>query len=237
MSVKHRHFSPITVMAEAGRRRVHRITCSECGTHGDVSANTHSGSRNHDDLLKVWRRAGWTIGNNHNRDLCPACTSAKRRKGSGGSSAEADEVIPSSSPEAENMTVDTKGAEPPRQPNFEEKRIIFAKLEEVYIDERTGYSDDWTDQRVADSLGVPRKWIEDMREANFGPVRNNEETRLLIEEATKLRNELTELVNSAVREAKLMRDRADMLERNAKAAIPRLAELERRIATVEKAVR
>ena len=60
-------------------------------------------------------------------------------------------------------------AEPPRQMQREDRRIIISKLDEVYIDESVGYSGDWSDERVAEDLGVPRAWVSTIREENFGP--------------------------------------------------------------------
>jgi hypothetical protein len=50
-----------------------------------------------------------------------------------------------------------------------EKRIIYAKLEEVYADETTGYRGSWTDERVAIDLGIPKEWVSLIREDAFGP--------------------------------------------------------------------
>lgn len=112
------------------------------------------------------------------------------------------------------MTNTKQPAEAPRQPNFDEKRIIFTKLEEIYIDERTGYSGNWTDQKVADDLGIPRKWVEDMREANFGPVGNNEEARKAMDELGKLRVELSGLVADFATKAKGIQSRIDGVEKS-----------------------
>ncbi|RRY08852.1 hypothetical protein [Brucella anthropi] len=241
MHPKERIFPPISIQAEGGRRRVHRIQCSQCPAYSDVSANTISGTRNIDDLLKGWKRAGWLVGSRRNRDLCPTCYSAKRRRGSGGFTAEAVETIPSNSPDTEAMpvvepTVSVNGAEPPSQPTFEEKRIIFAKLEEVYLDHRTGYSSDWSDQRVADDLGVPRKWVEVMRDANFGPERSDEAIKTALAEAIKLRDEIAELLKSSREEAALMRARADLLEKKTKPLVACHGDIVRQIEALESAV-
>lgn len=51
-------------------------------------------------------------------------------------------------------------------------RIIMAKLEEVYIDENTGYRDDWDDAKVATDLGIPTGWVAFVRDRSFGPELN-----------------------------------------------------------------
>ncbi len=50
--------------------------------------------------------------------------------------------------------------EPPAELTRENRRIILAKLEEVYVDEKTGYSPGWTDAKLALDLGVPRAWVK-----------------------------------------------------------------------------
>ena len=71
-------------------------------------------------------------------------------------------------------------ADVPASPTPSDRRIIFAKLEEIYIDEVKGYSGNWTDEKVSRDLGVPRAWVSEVREINFGPIRDNEQTRELI---------------------------------------------------------
>lgn len=61
--------------------------------------------------------------------------------------------------------------QPPRQMSREDRRLIFAKLEEVYVDEGTGYTKGWHDERVAQDMAVPRSWVEVIREENFGPIK------------------------------------------------------------------
>lgn len=65
-------------------------------------------------------------------------------------------------------------AEAPKQMGRDERRLIFEKLNEVYVDERTGYSAKWSDETVAKDMGVPRAWVSEVRDQNFGPDRNEE---------------------------------------------------------------
>ena len=53
-----------------------------------------------------------------------------------------------------------------------DRRIIFNKIEDVYLEEATGYKSDWNDQKVADDLGVSVDWVSSIREENFGPAGN-----------------------------------------------------------------
>lgn len=68
----------------------------------------------------------------------------------------------------------------------DDRRIIFEKLNEVYVNERTGYSNGWSDERVAADLGVPRAWVRTIRDENFGDEITSEVTRKMIGEAKEL---------------------------------------------------
>jgi len=50
-----------------------------------------------------------------------------------------------------------------------DRRIVFAKLNDVYVDETTGYSADWDDAKVSADLGIPVEWVKEVRDADFGP--------------------------------------------------------------------
>jgi hypothetical protein len=117
--------------------------------------------------------------------------------------------------------------EAPREMSRADRRIIIAKIEEVYLDEQTGYSDGWSDQRVANDLGVPRAWVARLREENFGPEASNAATRKLLAEA----REFVSRAND--RAAQLNTLASDCMK--ARDAIRLEAErIERQIAAVEK---
>lgn len=74
-------------------------------------------------------------------------------------------------------------ADPPREPTKDERRLIFGKLDQVYLDEKRGYEKGWSDARVAEDLGVPRAWVEAIRAMNFGEENASEDARQLVEQA------------------------------------------------------
>lgn len=232
-------FAPITIpMDGGGRRRVHRIACSRCPSTFDVSANTHSGSRNHDDLARVFARNGWTLGRNRLRDLCPACS------GKGAKAAPAPvpqptptNPLPSNNAEVIPMVASKSAAEPPRKPTFDERRIIFAKLEEAYLDENRGYDTGWSDRKVAEDLGVPRAWVSEIREQNFGPLRDTEEVRVVTEEARKLVAEARELHDEAIKMRGVFLKAAESLNAKAEKIAADIATAEKRMADIERVMR
>lgn len=242
-----RRFIPITVPSEAGRRRVHRIQCSECPVSHDVSANTWGGARAIEDLLAIWRRGGWTVSKREGHDLCPNCTGKRLRRRRAGVQ-DAPLPLPSqpplpvlpeaptefqpviieddemARPKSTQKTEETKpvAAEPPRTPTFDEKRLIILSLQDHYVSEVVGYEPGYTDQRVGNELGVPWKWVAEIRDAMFGPVRDNEEVREVLAEARSLKDEVDATISSI----------EDMI----RPLQGKQAALDRRIAAIEKAL-
>lgn len=97
-----------------------------------------------------------------------------------------------------------KAEEPPTM-SREDRRLIFAKIDEVYLDETTGYSDGWTDSRVAEDLGVPLAWVKTIRAENFGEERSNaallanlEEAKWTLNEAKKIHDEIKSSLQTAM---------------------------------------
>jgi hypothetical protein len=65
----------------------------------------------------------------------------------------------------------------------DDRRIVFEKLNEVYLNDKVGYAKGWTDETVAVDLGVPRAWVRLIREENFGDEVGNEDIREQVREA------------------------------------------------------
>jgi hypothetical protein len=167
------------------------IRCSGC-PETDHVVNTARTAMPSDVVATRFRRAGWEVGATPAADLCPACVQRRadlRPKTKGATPASLPRVLPKS--KVESMTV--IAAAPPREMSLEDRRVIFAKLNEVYIDERTGYSNGWSDKRVAEDLGVPRAWAEQIRAENFGPARDSEEVREFLATAAALRADVEKL--------------------------------------------
>lgn len=63
-------------------------------------------------------------------------------------------------------------AEIDRKMTRADDQIIYLNLMDVYVDERSGYKDDWTDIKVAANLNVPVEWVALVRDRSFGPETN-----------------------------------------------------------------
>lgn len=184
----------------------YRLQCSAC-PEADSLGNTDIGADKAPHIVpQTFARRGWTVGKSPERDLCPACTRGRRpHPVPTGAVPMANPTLLTPTPlravPSATVPVPTPEkvkAEAPRVMSRDERRIINAKIDEVYIDEAHGYSIGWNDERVATDLGVPRAWVSQMRDENFGPELNAEvvkaraETDTIVAEMTKLRAAMTE---------------------------------------------
>lgn len=116
-------------------------------------------------------------------------------------------------------------AEQPRKMEREDRRIILAKLNDVYIDEASGYQSPWTDRKVAEDLGVPQAWVAELRDENFGPAADNQEIR-----------EMLKNVEAQAKDAvKLLAD-AKAIRAEGAALVERINELNRRSIEIGKSL-
>ena len=187
-----RYQHPVSVRVESGFRSVYRFHCSKCPAFYDISANTHTGRRNAEDLRRQMLRVGWDLGDKPEKDVCVTCIQARRKH----KSKTTAEVI--QMPKHVQIVSQHDG---PREPTRDERRIIFAKLQDVYIDEKTGYGSGWSDRKLAEDLGVPRAWVERIRDENFGPIPVSEDAVKQIEEAEKTLKDAQSLHGSMVADA------------------------------------
>jgi len=172
------------VQAPDGRyRRVHRFLCSKCGKSHQIGASDNGLPMTRDFIEKKLRAGGWQIGKSPDHDVCPDCVMKARKE----------------KRERQQMSVNVVQIKPeaPPEPSREDRRIIIAELESVYVDEKTGYSALWSDQKVAEKLGVPRKWVSDVREDLFGPEGSSEGAKELLAEAKAIRDAYADLAKAA----------------------------------------
>lgn len=152
-----------------------RIRCSRCPDHEKISA-TNGKAIPGEVIVKRFEAKGWRVSEKSvAHDICPKCLAGEQ-------SARKEAALKN----AVQPTVSTLAApraDPPEPMTREDKRVIFAKLNEVYVDEKTGYGPGWADGRVASDLGVPLAWVLTIREENFGPDASNEEIRGLVKQA------------------------------------------------------
>ncbi|MET3995011.1 hypothetical protein ABID65_006677 [Bradyrhizobium sp. S3.9.2] len=170
-------------------RRVRGII-AHCGAYGcnnvaTVPVNTQSNSTGNDDeiefkfISRKLERMGWQIGHVRYQHRCPKCLSIVKF----------DNKVEAKKNGAQPMKV----VENTRVMSREDRRIIFDKLNQVYVDDAVGYGAGWTDEKVATDLGVPRAWVRVIREENFGDEVANEDIRKKLNEATALLAEMKQI--------------------------------------------
>lgn len=212
-------FTPATIPHNGQRVRGYQAVCGHCGVRAQVPVNSFrsssSGEKEIDFTTKKFRERGWKIGNSESQNRCPACfASARNAVAKRKEAAVESPVIP----------IHAK-ADDPKPMGRDDRRIIFEKLNEVYADEKTGYSPGWTDSKVADDLGVPRAWVKQVRDEMFGPE-GNEEIRRALTEAKEL------LV-----EAKKVGPATEQVLTSIRALLARAEKIERTVIDIERALR
>lgn len=201
-------------------RKVAVITCRECGLTENIGIKHGYSLLPPTAIEKKFSKKGWTVGANPQWDICPICTEKKR--------AMKTQLKIVKEPEMKLVETIAKAVavseEPPRVMQREDRRIIFQKLNEVYLDEKRGYVEGWSDLRVSEDLGIPRAWVAQVRDENFGPVAANPE----ITEFKKGVEELRE-IKSMLEEYRALVARIDQLN-----IVSKLARLEKLAAEVNK---
>ncbi|PZQ82675.1 MAG: hypothetical protein DI549_10880 [Ancylobacter novellus] len=212
------------------------LRCRRCPNKFEHKARKYSGPPPNleDEVLPEAKKAGWDVLHGARRATCPDCREMAARL-----KAKREEKIMVTKPApvvpAALLAPSTPAApraEPPRTMDFEDRRVILMKLNEVYDSPSTGYGRGWSDKRVAEVLGAPRAWVAELREQNFGPARDNDDVREFLTEARNAlaaAKDLTEQTTKCEAEHVVLRRMIDDLK-------GRLNRLERQSADLQKAV-
>lgn len=201
------------LFAAAHRRRgddgphqaVSIVVCRDCGATQEIAGNGPS-LLPPEIVAKKLRQIGWDIGRNINRHRCPTCAAGKPKekkimetKRPVVTSMGAKLVAAGVGMSAAVRRVETSA--PPdgvRTMSRDDWRIVFSKINDHYLDEHTGYSEGWSDKRIAEDLNVPRAWVESIRDEKFGPARDNEEIRQFLDKLETMRSEASAIVGGLV---------------------------------------
>lgn len=187
-----------------------RITCSRCGRQDEFIQTSERRLPNHAAAQK-FRNIGWSVGSTARKDICPDCQQRKEPM-------KAEEVKP----------VAPLRADPPREMGKDDRRIVFAKIDEVYVGEEKGYDTGWSDERVSADLGVPRAWVAAIREEFFGPAANVGELEEVIRQIDEIAAQMQRLQAKATE----ISEAVGTIERTSKAHIASLTLLRERAAKI-----
>jgi hypothetical protein len=209
-----REFERTSMIYGQDRVAAVRLTCGKCGhaeDHPRGSTKTNVGpAEEAARYTAMFERKGWNVGKRRQDDRCPACMKKL------GATAPQETVMETRMKEAMAAKTPAAQAETPRTATREEGRIIFAKIEEVYRDEKHGYQNGWSDHKVAEDLGVPRAWVETVRKQFFGPEGGNEDVHQVLDAARKLVTEAQALLgkaNAVVAEGIALAQRCETIQR------------------------
>lgn len=196
-----------------------RITCAGCGTCRTVNGQSMGNKLAAQMLAKKFRVEGWIVGTRAEDDRCPDCVRKDERKRALANI----RVVP---------TAETApAADPPREMSRDEKRLIFGKLNEVFLDETRGYDAGWSDKRVAEDLGVPRAWVAAVRDENFGPDNSSDEAHQVVAEAKAGVEKMADAAAGLRKDADALvakaRGIADQMQAEANAILKRVERIER----------
>lgn len=200
----------------------HKIACTQCGAEGAIP-----GSRliPEDACMAMFRTRGWDIAKNGKRRICPDCCAKGREVRRAINEAQkaldqekSETRTGKQQKEARAMTTrdtSTVKAEPPREMSRDDRRIVFEKLNEVYVSEKVGYDKGWSDKRVSEDLGVPRAWVVQVRDEMFGPSHESEAAGDMLKRIEAISSEVvsikTEAATLSDRLKKLFQNHSDLL--------------------------
>ncbi len=201
-----RHFPVLSERVAGGFREFSTCECRKCGRTDRIGISAHSSRLPDQVILKKFVSRGWRLGSSASGDICPECANKREEK-------PVLKIVPT---------------DQPREMQREDRRIIFEKLNEVYLDESKGYAAGWSDHRVSTDLGVPRKWVEGIREEMFGSVAASEDMSAFAVEAEALLKEGRQIY------ADVKKLRSDIDAAIAAVPLARVENIEQRLSKIDK---
>lgn len=190
-------------------RTVARVWCSGCTEHLDLTINS---SHNPERIEQQARAKGWDCDKNRaSWNRCPACKAMDKARSKGEPAAKAAEPIPAATDATARVSQAAAPQPAPtaplgaketamttttvRAPTPDERTRVRHKLDGVFDDSNGMYLDGYSDQKVADDLKLPRKIVEQIREAAYGPIRTDPEIEQLRADITDLLTKASGLAN------------------------------------------
>lgn len=226
--VKDRVFPQTSRQLEGRRRKIHMIVCGSpsCMRTEEIFDNTATNMPS-DVIRRKFTQKNWHVGDRDGDDRCPDCVDSERAERRRKNGLKKDARHPPLPSTLTATVVDSHGstaiitgvadmpatAAPPTAQNemtIDDRRIIFLKLSEVYLNKDEGYSTPWTDAVVAKDLAVPLAWVSKTRDEFFGPAKDNGEVRELL---TKIEAIAAEVASALKMADTLRKDGSELIQR------------------------
>jgi hypothetical protein len=201
-------------------RTVAEFPCSRCDAATRLRISSDK-PLNVEKLANTAKNAGWqTDGRRRSWNLCPTCARARNRNDT---DSELKDVVPmtATSPPQKAATL-INGA--PQKTTVQasattEQRMKIRALLDKHFDDASGcYLDGQSDQRIAEEVGVPRVVVEGIREAAYGPIREDpvvSELRAEIAALAKRIKSVEALIDDIKQAHQKLQTRADELGKKA----------------------
>jgi hypothetical protein len=172
-------FDPCQVEYGGKRAPGMRITCGRCGKSDSLHFNSLKLGVDPDKIIRrKFAERGWFVADRSYLHRCPGCSRVAK-------------LVATSMKDMKPMAnIVPMKADPPAQMTREDRRVIFEKLNDVYGDEKSGYTGKWTDKSVATDLGIPWAWVSQVREEMFGSLGANAEIEATTMQAVALLSEI-----------------------------------------------
>lgn len=168
------------------------LTCSKCGATESINITAGRNPMPDQAIRKKWLEHGWRVSKRFGDDVCPNCIRLERAP-----------ITPylklpaKKEPDKTGVVELSASVIPPKnfpnltrvEPTRAEKRTINDLLAGVYEPDK-GYLPGWSDQKVATDLGVPRKWVEDIRKEYHGDNAANDDVVGFLKDFDQLSNDV-----------------------------------------------
>jgi len=188
---------------------------------------------NNHQAAKKFRDAGWAVGGAARADRCPSClANLESGKTNGATKVEVDKKVVDVALVSHKSRQDPPPVQERREITRTDRRIIIAKLNDVYGE--NSYMEDWSDEKVSQDLGVPKDWVSEVRDDNFGPDISEAGAAMRMEQIEKLaatikdeQKRIMSRYDDFRKGLDILHDAADVLEHSIKANENRYAEFEK----------
>lgn len=138
-----------------------RYQCVECGELRDLRIRPGK-PLNAEGYANRMQEDGWQVDPwKKNRCWCPRCAGPRKPK-----------PAPEATPTSETRKViPMTQAVPIREITAAQKQRVRSLLDKHFDDAIGAYLDGMTDLKVAEEVGIPRTFVEQIRDAAYGPIR------------------------------------------------------------------
>lgn len=202
-----------------------KLSCGKCQTTETLprgSSKTYVGPAEESArFAAMFARKGWNVGKRKQDDRCPDCMKKLGATPPGPTVMETkmQEALAAQGLPA-GQAVPAPQADKPREMSPSDGRLIMLKLDDAYDLDKKGYKPGWTDNVVAQDMGVPRGWVENVRKQFFGPEGSNPDVdavladaRHHLAQARKLIHGALEAQNTLNKDLATMKSQAELIQR------------------------